>query len=552
MKTTHPSLAHPYSMGLLTAALVLGMHAGAGGQLALFENGGPEGSTLGFSLAQAGDVDGDGYPDLIAGGPYDDTVGTNAGTARVISGRDGTTIHQWYGDEAGDLFGYSVAGAGDLDGDGVVDLLVGAPAENGPVLAGGSISAYSGQDATLIVRLYGTESGTLFGGSVAGPGDLNGDGVPDMIVGDQSSDGLAAHGGMVRAYSGPPLYEELWTLYGAAAGDLRGCSTSDAGDVDQDGHPDVLAGARRSSAGHLGAGDVAIISGVDGTLIRTIVGPWTKGLFGFSVANAGDVDGDTIPDAIVGAPNAGDGRANVYAGADGTKLFTLMPESPDDEFGYSVDGGKDVDGDGVVDLVVGVPYGVGEGVAVFSGADGTRLFTCYVVEDIWLGYGVAMLGDVTGDGKAEVAAGDPENTSSGNQSGKAFILTWLDDAGCTWTDLGQAMAGTYGTPHLDGVGCLEPGGPYLLELSSGVSSGQAYLVIGLSYLGLPFKGGTMVPNPDLLIGPLPIGSFGSLDLSGVWPDDVPPGAPLYFQDWMPDPGGPRGYAASNALTTTTM
>jgi hypothetical protein len=123
----------------------------------------------------------------------------------------------------------------------------------------------------------------------------------------------------------------------------------------------------------------------------------------------------------------------------------------------------------------------------------------------------------------------------------------------TWTDLGQALAGTGGPPVLTGTGDLLPGTPVTLTLSNMLANSTVYLVISPATLNAPFKGGVLVPNPSppgfFVI--LPTGPTGTVPLNSTWPSGLPPAFSLYFQGWVLDGGGPVGFAASNALQATT-
>ena len=135
----------------------------------------------------SGDVNGDGVPDFIVGAYRDDPVGggTDAGSAYVFSGADGNLLYQVTGDTAGDLFGYSVSIAGDVNGDGRADFIVGAYRDD-PIGGGtdaGSAYVFSGPDGSLLYQLTGDTAGDHFGYSVSGAGDVNGDGRADFIVG---------------------------------------------------------------------------------------------------------------------------------------------------------------------------------------------------------------------------------------------------------------------------------------------------------------------------------------------------------------------------------
>lgn len=119
-----------------------------------------------------------------------------------------------------------------------------------------------------------------------------------------------------------------------------------------------------------------------------------------------------------------------------------------------------------------------------------------------------------------------------------------------WTDLGLALGGTHGPPRGFGAGSLEGGTPMSLTLADARESATAYLVVGLTQLGAPFKGGVMVPQPDALVA-LPTGPAGTIVLQATWPSGLPSGLSSYFQWWIADPLGPLGFAASNGFSGTT-
>ncbi len=146
-------------------------------------NGDSEEDWFGFSVSGAGDVNGDGRADLIVGAHLDDNNGRDSGSARVLSGIDGSTLYTFYGDSAWDWFGHSVSGAGDVNGDGRADLIVGAYRDDNNGLNSGSARVLSGIDGSTLHTFNGDSSGDGFGYSVSGAGDVNGDGFADLIVG---------------------------------------------------------------------------------------------------------------------------------------------------------------------------------------------------------------------------------------------------------------------------------------------------------------------------------------------------------------------------------
>ena len=149
----------------------------------------------------------------------------------------------------------------------------------------------------------------------------------------------------------------LHTFDGESADDYLGVSVSGAGDVNRDGFADLICGAY----GYGWVGAAYVFSGVDGSILYTFVGDSTNDYFGYSVSGAEDVNGDGFPDFIVGAFGAdingkNSGRARVFSGLDGSVLYTFDGDSKFDNFGWSVSGAGDVNGDGFGDLIVGAPF----------------------------------------------------------------------------------------------------------------------------------------------------------------------------------------------------
>ncbi|HYN64594.1 MAG TPA: hypothetical protein VES36_08320, partial [Candidatus Limnocylindrales bacterium] len=121
----------------------------------------------------------------------------------------------------------------------------------------------------------------------------------------------------------------------------------------------------------------------------------------------------------------------------------------------------------------------------------------------------------------------------------------------TFTNLGNGLAGSTGVPLFTAVGSLVGGTAVKLSLTGAKPATTSILFIGFSLLGAPFKGGVMVPDPDFFLGGLPTGPTGSVVLNGNWPVGIPPGVQTWYQHWVVDAAGPKGFAASNALRATT-
>lgn len=260
-----------------------------------------------------GDIDDDGVPDIIIGACLGGTA--NDGRLYVFSGASpATVLYEIAGDNVGGLMGFGGGGVGDLDGDGFDDFIAAAP-DAGPGNRG-LARVYSGQTGAEFPfsPLEPDSSGVRFGLFFAqGPGDLNGDLVPDIVVGDFLDEELGASTGKVYAYSGVDG-SLLYKVRGEAAGDGFGVVRG-AGDVNDDGNADLLVGAFTSSASAPSGGKAYVLSGPDGSVLRTITGTIEGDVFGISLYGSPDADGDGTVDFLIastGNDAAGDGAGRVY------------------------------------------------------------------------------------------------------------------------------------------------------------------------------------------------------------------------------------------------
>lgn len=324
---------------------------------------GPGSSSFGCAIAGLGDVNFDGYGDVAVGAFGDDIQGRDAGRVTVFSGFDGAVVYEILGPTSGAWFGYSVANAGDVNLDGVDDLIVGIPnvsvggggGGGGGGRGTGTAEIYSGSTGTLIRALLDSGTSQLLGWSVAPAGFVDGDAYPDVIVGAPASRSAIVFSGRNGAV--------LYRFAGASADRDFGFSVSAIGDTDGDSAPDFAVGAPTALVGDVQRGFVRVFRGPGYSLVSTIRSGITGDRFGASVAGLQDADGDGLPDFAAGAPNggsAGSGRVDVFSGAFSGIAYpilnTVAGDSSGDGFGTSVASAGDPNGDGLGDMILGWPF----------------------------------------------------------------------------------------------------------------------------------------------------------------------------------------------------
>lgn len=495
----------------------------------------------GWSVSDAGDINRDGFDDVIVGAPVTDGFPAGTGQAYVVYGKVGAFTNislptlnginggfPLYGEVSEDHAGYSVSSAGDINGDGFHDFLVGSPAYDrvvsggllygagrGYLVFGGftnfpSLSALNGTNGFAIQGL------NLFdraGFSVSSAGDVNGDGYDDLLIGapidTEQFPGVPGPGQAYLIYgkaTGFSSVVNVWELtsnnagfpfVGVSAGDLAGLSVSDVGDINGDGFADFAIGApaadRPVTGGSLpGSGETYIVFGgftnppalnaLNGLNGFKVAGFGAYERNGFSVSGAGDINGDGFDDLIVGSPadedfpvnpgqaaiifGKGTGFTSIVNVADlnGQNGFRLLGIDGLDHAGLSVSGGGDVNGDGYDDLIIGAPYadkvlsgstlyGTGEAYVVFGRStafpaqlslgllsDTEGLLLRGNAEYDRAGWSVSHAGDVNGDGFDDLLIGAPVDTIYAARGGRAYLMFGRD-----FTNKGV----TLGTPGND-------------------------------------------------------------------------------------------------------
>ncbi len=497
----------------------------------------------GQAVAYLGDLDGDGVQDLAFG-----SIGEGfAGSVRVLSGRTGELLLTVQGSTFAENFGRAVTACGDVDADGVPDLAVGAPESDQAAPSAGCVRILSGADGSLLRELLGGSSGEQFGSAVAAAGDVDGDGLPDLLVGAPNRAGPAGAFGAGAAFVISGASGATLLLHpGTVLGEQLGTSVAGLDDLDGDGVPDLAFGApgEGPSIPTNLPGRAVIVSGATAAVLGTLFGDAPDDKFGFDLANAGDVDGDGRGDLLIGAPQdafqgAFDGYARVVSGGTLQPLVTLVG-GPDEALGRAVAGAGDLDGDGRAELALGGPRAASFTGVVRLVADAgatTWLEIHGEAPNAWLGEALGGAADLDGDGVPDVLCG-AGHASPGPTSADLFKGQWAVYSGAP---------SDHGAPELTGSGSLVPGSTVTLDLQGAKPFAPATLVLGFDEANLPFKDGILVPHPDVLLGGFVTDAAGAIASSATWPSGVPSGFAFWLQSWIVDAKGPAGFTASNGL-----
>ncbi|MBZ0254078.1 MAG: hypothetical protein K8I02_12125, partial [Candidatus Methylomirabilis sp.] len=364
-------------------------------------------------MANVGDVNLDGIDDLAVGAPAYEGAGGESGRVEVRSGASGVVLLVAEGASNEEDFGWSVAGVGDVDGDGRCEFVAGAPAVSG---AAGRARLLSGLDASTVYAFTGAASGTEFGASVDGAGDVDDDGVPDFIVGEPSHCSappcVGGPDGTVHVYSGADG-QSIHTWTGISLNPLYkrvGRTVSRAGDVNADGFDDVM-----FSFGDL-SGAMVVMSGDTGLPLFVLgSGP----TFGDHLASPGDLNGDGRSELIASQAFG----VVVYSGATGAPLQLLTTTGVDD-----LAAAGDVDLNAVPDY----SYADTTGLNVRSGVDGSDLYAVPPtlgegpfggITDFEFGRAIANAGDLDGDDVPEQAIGAPSFGPGTVGGGRVFVYS---------------------------------------------------------------------------------------------------------------------------------
>ncbi len=444
--------------------------------------------SYGISIASLGDLDGDGVNDIAVGAAADDQGGADRGAVHISflnangSVKNTVEINSSTANgpslQNGDLYGISIASLGDIDGDGVTDIAVGAIADAGAGTLRGAVhisflNANGSVKNTVEINDSTANGPSLadsdqYGFSIASLGDLDGDGVPEILVGAVSDDGSgssrgAAHLSFLNSNGSLKSTVEIndATTNGPSLGDFDqyGGSVASLGDSDGDGVLNIAVGAPSDNgAGSIrGVVHISALAFIRQSLEVNNTAPNGPSLalgddYGISIVSLGDLDGDSVADIAVGARSDDEGGADRGAVHISFQNSNSNPKSTveinsstangpsladGDQYGTSIALLGDMDGDGVVDIVVGAPLddegGNDRGAVHISylNANGSVKSTVEIndstangpnlANDDRYGYSVASLGDLDGDGVTDIAVGAIFDDAGGSERGAVHI-----------------------------------------------------------------------------------------------------------------------------------
>lgn len=409
-------------------------------QSSIFSGDSPFGK-FGFSVSNAGDINADGFDDIMAGAPeylsnngrvyiYFGSLSINTSPDVILNGENTQSF-----------FGSSVSCAGDVNGDGFDDVIVGAKGNN---LNSGKAFIYFGSnsmDSTADIVLTGQNVNDQFGVSVSDAGDIDNDGYDDIIVG---ADFHNSFRGSAYIYLGGMNMDSNadYQFYGNNSNDYFGHCVSGAGDVNGDNYDDVIVGAYGFSY-NTGSSEIYFGSASMDTTADVEIAGVSFSNFGRSVSSAGDVNNDGYSDVIIGGDYDGlvTGIAKIYLGSpamDNVSDINLTGENYSDKFGWSVAGAGDMNGDGFDDVICGAPgYSSSKGkMYVYYGAASMDQYSDInktgESSSAYFGYSVSKAGDYNGDGYSDILAGAYGMNIS---TGKVYFYQFRTDPPRTLADL---------------------------------------------------------------------------------------------------------------------
>lgn len=418
--------------------------------------GDQDGALFGYKFSTAGDVNRDNYADFMVGSPNYDNGEADEGAVFIyhgsVSGLSSTVARMLESNQAGAHFGFSLANAGDVNGDNYSDIVIGAPDYDNGEINEGRISIYTGSSsgipATAAITRESDQAGAQFGYSVSSAGRINADLLSDIIVGAPYYDNGETDEGRAFVFWGDAATTlsstAPWTAESQQVDARMGMTVAGNGDFNRDGRSDISIGIPLFDNGQTNEGTVYTYYGIfTGGLpaspnwIRE--GNQNDAQYGFSVAVAGDVNGDGFSELLIGSPfwsggESNEGRALLYrgnaTGLDTTAVWTGEGNQINARFGQCVASAGDVNNDGNDDIIIGAPlYDAGETdegrASLYIGSTaGLVPFPNWVADgnqnNAQFGTCVAGIGDINRDGFDDFATSAPYYDNENVDEGRVF------------------------------------------------------------------------------------------------------------------------------------
>lgn len=486
-------------------------------------------SRFGGSVGTAGDVNGDGYADvLVSAHWYDGGAGFAQGKAYLYYGNAAglSLTPNWTAQgcpQSSCDFGTPVRTAGDINGDGYADVIIGLWLYDNGQASEGAAFVYYGSAAGLSAnpdwQMEGNQVSSGFGGAVGTAGDVNGDGYADILIGAYGYDNGQNDEGRVFVYHGSPAGLSTtanWTQEGQQAGAGFGHGVDTAGDVNGDGYADVIVGAPQYDNGQIDEGRAYVYLGSPYGLNPTpswlAEGDQAGAAFGYTVGAANDVNGDGYSDIIIGAVGYTNGQTNEGAafiwygsatgfGASGNPSnadWLAESNQANAAMGVHVGNAGDVNGDGYADVIVtaflydGGQTDEGRAYVYHGSAQGPSLTPNRTIEDnraqAWLGHEAGAAGDINGDGYSDIIVGSPGNGNYptniqgyvyafyGSTTGLSSTPNWIVTNDQPTSRFGTSVS-TAGDVNGDGYADVVVGAQWY-DAGAGFAQGKVYVYYG--------------------------------------------------------------------------
>jgi hypothetical protein len=500
-----------------------------------------------------GDVDGDGLGDLVITGKLTQGGFIVGGT---YSGRNGSTINFWTGSGSHDLLSGPLRAVGDIDQDGQCDVIYGSSGTTGQGVIGKAV-VFSGRTGHQKLLLSDMLADTEFAKTLDGAGDVDLDGVPDLVVGAPNYNPWGSPRGRATVFSGAPG-AVLWNLdlFGAGIVHFASCAkhVAGAGDADSDGFTDIAMTTAISGSPN----SIRVFSGATAGSLYEVATNVSNSQGWRTLGIAGDVNGDGHADLLVGDNShttpLGEktGACRVYLGPSGIVAHEILGTFPNAinvlSFGFNVEGAADWDGDGNDDFLCTsleqLPSTFPKNASVtrvFSGFNAALLETV-VSTSATPAY---ISPDINGDGDLDLSGPGIGVAPYGNGEGAAYAFTTV--CGSLSTVGTGCSSGTL-IPTLGILtDCVARGATLTLTVQASFFTPVAFLVFGTTTAAAPLGGSCVLyPSGTLNVVSMPLSFAGAGFATGQIPKSFGP-SDFTLQAFVPAPGSPLGFAASSAL-----